>query len=139
MVEIIKKSIAELNFPASVKYHQEHVWTCQEGEFVRVGISDYAQDQLGDVIFVEMPHIGNHFNRGEEFGIVESAKSVSTLFMPVTGEIVAINEELENTPELINQDPYGDGWILLVKVDNKETSLDGLLSSEAYRAVLEGK
>ena len=139
MVEIIKKSIAELNFPASVKYHQEHVWGCQEGEFVRVGISDYAQDQLGDVIFVEMPHIGNHFNRGEEFGIVESAKSVSTLFMPVTGEIVAINEELENTPELINQDPYGDGWILLVKVDNKETALDGLLSSEAYRAVLEGK
>lgn len=139
MVEIIKKSIAELNFPANVKYHQEHAWACQEGEFVRVGISDYAQDQLGDVIFVEMPLVGNHYNRGEEFGIVESAKSVSTLFMPVNGEIVAINEELENTPELINQDPYGDGWILLVKAENKDNALDGLLSPEAYRAVLDGK
>src|SRR5664279_2777653 len=115
MAEIIRKNIAELGFPANVRYHHEHAWACQEGDVVRVGISDYAQEQLGDVIFVEMPHVGDHFNRGKEFGIVESAKSVSTLYMPVSGEIMAINEELDSTPELINKDPYGDGWILLVK------------------------
>lgn len=137
--EIIKKSIAELSFPANVSYHHEHAWACVEADNVRVGISDYAQDQLGDVIFVEMPRVGEKFKQGESFGIVESAKSVSTLYMPVSGEIVAINEELDNTTELINQSPYGDGWIVVVKPDNMATALDGLLAAEGYKSVLEGK
>ena len=138
MAEIIKKSIAELNFPSNVRYHHEHAWACPEGGVVRVGISDYAQDQLGDVIFVEMPRVGDHFNQGEEFGIVESAKSVSTLYMSVSGEIVAVNEELDSNPELINKEPYGGGWIVLVKPDTLDTALDGLLTYEAYKAKLGG-
>lgn len=138
MAEIIKKSIAELSFPSNVRYHHEHAWACLEDGLVRVGISDYAQDQLGDVIFVEMPRVGDHFNRGEEFGIVESAKSVSTLYMSVSGEIVAVNEELDSTPELINKEPYGGGWIVLVKPDTPDMALDGLLTHEAYKAELGG-
>jgi glycine cleavage system H protein len=139
MMEVVKKGIAEFNLPANVSYHQEHAWACQEGDVVRVGISDYAQDQLGDVIFVETPHAGDHFNRGEEFGAVESAKSVSTLYMPVSGEIMVVNEELESAPELINKEPYGAGWILLVKPDNRDNALGGLLTHEAYKSVLMGK
>ena len=139
MMEVVKKSVAELNLPAKLSYHHEHAWACQEGDVVRVGISDYAQDQLGDVIFVETPHVGDHFSRGEEFGVVESAKSVSTLYMPVSGEIIAVNEELESAPELINTEPYGAGWILLVKPDNRDNALDGLLTHAVYQSVLEGK
>lgn len=137
MAEIIKKSIAELNFPEHVRYHHEHVWAILEGDVVRIGISDYAQDQLGDVIFVELPKIGEHFNRGEEFGVVESAKSVSTLYMAVSGEIAAVNEDLETTPELINKAPYGEGWIALVKPDDRGHALDELLTCETYKAKLE--
>ncbi len=137
--EIIKKSISELIFSANMSYHPEHTWACVEGDVVRVGISDFAQDQLGDVIFVEMPRVGDSFKQGESFGIVESAKSVSTLYMPVSGEVVAINEELDNTTELINQSPYGDGWIVVIKPDNMATALEGLLTAEGYKSLLEGK
>ena len=140
MAEIAqKKSIAELSFPDTMSYHHEHAWACVEEDVVRVGISDYAQDQLGDVIFVEFPRVGERFDQGESFGIVESAKSVSTLYMPVSGEIVAINEEVDSDTELVNKSPYGDGWLIIVKPDSSDNALDGLLTAEGYKALLEGK
>lgn len=139
MAEIVKKSIGELDFPAKLRYHPEHAWAGAEDGAIRVGISDYAQDQLGDVIFVELPRVGDRFKQGENFGVVESAKSVSTLYMPVTGEIVDVNGELENTTEPVNQDPYGAGWMVLVKPDDTVKAMDGLLTAEAYKALLEGK
>ena len=134
-----KKSIDELNFPDTISYHPEHAWACKEDDVVRVGISDYAQDQLGDVIFVEFPRIGERFAQGENFGIVESAKSVSTLYMPVSGEILAINDEVDSNTELINQHPYGDGWLVIIKPDDSDSALTGLLTAEGYKSMLEGK
>ena len=139
MAEIVKKSISELSFPAGVSFHHEHAWACAEGDAVKVGISDYAQDQLGDVIYVELPRVGERFRQGENFGIVESAKSVSTLYMPVIGEVVAINDELDSNPELINQEPYGTGWMIVVKPDSQTDIMAGLLTGDAYKALLEGK
>ena len=138
MAEIVKKTIGELIFPDNVSYHSEHTWACVEGDVVRIGISDYAQGQLGDVIFIELPSVGDCFKQGENFGIVESAKSVSTLYMPVGGEIVAVNEELDSTIELINQQPYGAGWVAVVKMDNA-ADLSHLLTAEAYKSMLEGQ
>lgn len=139
MAEVVKKSISELSFPADVNFHHEHAWARAEGDAVKVGISDYAQDQLGDVIYVELPRVGERFRQGENFGIVESAKSVSTLYMPASGEVVAINEELDSNPELINQEPYGAGWMILVKPDSQTDIKAGLLTGDAYKALLEGK
>lgn len=139
MVEVVKKSIGDLAFPADVKYHREHTWAKPDGADAIVGISDYAQDQLGDVIFVELPRVGDHFGQGEEFGVVESAKSVSTLYMPLAGEVTAVNEALEDSPELVNQAPYGAGWIIRVKPDSFEAAAGGLLDPASYKAMLEGK
>lgn len=139
MAEIVKKSINELHFPPALTYHPEHTWACREEDTVRVGISDYAQDQLGDVIFIELPAVGDRFSQGESFGIVESAKSVSTLYMPVSGEVVAINEELNNSPELINQEPYGTGWVVVIKPESQDAALGGLLTADSYKTLLEGK
>ena len=139
MAEIVKKSITELNFPDAMMYHREHAWARVDGEFIRVGISDYAQDQLGDVIFVELPRVGEYFKQGESFGIVESAKSVSTLYMPVAGEIVAVNDELEVATEPINQQPYSDGWMVLIRPADQTNALNGLLTSDEYKSILEVK
>ena len=139
MAEIIKKSISELNFPVDLSYYREHTWAQPKGEFIQVGISDYAQDQLGDVIFVELPRVGEHFRQGESFGIVESAKSVSTLYMPVSGEIMAVNDELDSSAEIINQRPYSNGWIAIVKPADSANALAGLLTSEEYKNLLGGK
>lgn len=140
MAEVAKKkSVAELSFPDTMSYHPEHAWACKEDDVVRVGISDYAQDQLGDVIFVGFPRVGERFDQGESFGIVESAKSVSTLYMPVSGEIVAINEDVDGDPELINKQPYGDGWLVIVKPDSSDNALSGLLTADGYKSMLEGK
>ena len=138
MAEVVKKPVSQLNFPINIRYHREHAWVRDEGEVLRVGISDYAQNQLGDVIFVELPRIGDRFRQGDSFGLVESAKSVSTLYMPVSGEVIGINPELENTPELINQQPYGKGWMLLIRRAEQVDSLSRLLSNEEYRRTLEG-
>ncbi len=131
------KELEELKLPEDVSYTKEHEWAKIEGDVVVIGITDYAQDQLGDIVFVEMPEEGDSFSSGEEFGTLESVKAVSELYIPVSGEIVAVNEELEDTPELLNQDPYG-GWIIKVKPDNME-EMDDLLDHNAYLKILEGE
>lgn len=136
MAENKKNSAGDLSFPANMRYHREHAWARPEDNAVRVGISDYAQHQLGDVIFVELPQIGDRFAQGENFGMVESAKSVSTLYMPVSGEVIAVNEKLADSPEFVNQEPYGAGWMVLVKPDDKEKALDGLLTGDVYQSLL---
>jgi glycine cleavage system H protein len=131
------KEIHELNLPEDVHYTKDHEWAKVTGDTVKIGISDYAQDQLGDIVFVEMPAVGESFDEGDEFGTLESVKAVSELYAPISGEVVAINEDLEDSPELLNQDPYG-GWIVEVKPkDIKE--LEQLLDRETYLGVLKGE
>ena len=108
------KEISQLVLPEDVKYATDHEWARVEGDEVVIGLADYAQDQLGDIVFVELPGEGDTFDKGDEFGTVESVKAVSELYMPLGGEIVAVNEALEDSPELLNQDPYG-GWIIEIK------------------------
>jgi len=131
------KELNELNFPDDARYAESHEWARAEGDKVKVGISDYAQDQLGDIVFVELPEVGDTFNKKEEFGTVESVKAVSELYMPFAGEIVAINSALEDAPEKVNNTPYGDGWMIEVKADNP-SELDELMDNNAYLGTLKG-
>ena len=131
------KEINDLILPDDIHYAESHEWAKAEGDNIRVGISDYAQDQLGDIVFVEMPEVGETFDKGTEFGTVESVKAVSELYMPVGGEIVAVNSALEDAPELINNTPYSDGWIIEVKADDP-AELEGLMTKNAYLASLKG-
>jgi glycine cleavage system H protein len=121
----------------NVRYAESHEWANAEGDNVKVGISDYAQDQLGDIVFVEMPDVGETFDKGAEFGTVESVKAVSELYMPVGGEIVAVNGALEDSPELINNTPYSDGWMIEVKPEDS-AELDSLMTKDAYLTSLKG-
>ena len=124
-----------VHLPEELLYTAEHFWVKQEGGLVLCGITDHAQNELGDVVFVEMPQVGATVKRGERIGDVESVKTVSNLYAPLSGEVVEVNEHLKEHPELINQDPYGKGWILKLKpADLSEFSL--LLSPEAYREKL---
>ena len=131
------KEIAELNFPEDVRYSQSHEWVKADGETARIGITDYAQDQLGDIVFVELPDVGESFEKGAEFGTVESVKAVSELYLPVSGEIAAINESLEDAPELINNTPFSDGWMIEVKLDDA-SQLDALMDKDTYLSTLKG-
>ena len=131
------KEINELNFPDDVRYAESHEWARREGDTIKVGISDYAQDQLGDIVFVELPEVGDTFGKAEEFGTVESVKAVSELYLPVAGEVVAINDTLEDAPEKVNNSPYGDGWMLEVKAENP-SELDDLMDNNAYIGTLKG-
>ena len=117
--------------PTDLRYTQEHEWARDEQGRVRVGITQYAQDALGDVVYVDLPATGTHIDRGQPFGEVESTKSVSDLYAPLSGTIVERNESLESSPELVNSDPYGEGWMVLLEPDGEE-GLDGLLSAEQY-------
>ena len=122
------------------KYTKEHEWAhvdATDPAIVAIGVSDYAQAQLGDVVMVELPEIGDEFDEDEIFGAVESPKSVSDLFMPVAGEVVAVNEALLDEPELVNSSPYGSGWIIRVRV-NDPGSLSGLMDGAGYKAFIEG-
>ena len=123
--------IEKLNFPDEVKYSSEHTWVKAAGDTAIVGISDYAQDQLGEIIFVELPHPGDSFGPGQVFGVVESAKTASELYMPVAGTVSEVNEALEDNPERVNEDPFGQGWMLKVKVDDPGR-MDTLLDNKAY-------
>ena len=125
------KEINELNFPDDIRYVKSHEWARLEGDTVKVGISDYAQDQLGDIVFVEMPAAGETFAQGDEFGTVESVKAVSELYMPIGGEIVAVNSPLEDAPELVNNTPYSDGWMIEVKPEDP-AQMDGLMTKDDY-------
>lgn len=109
------KEISELILPDNLRYAKDHEWAKAEGETVRVGLDDYAQDQLGDIVFVELPQVGDRFQRGEVFATVESVKAVCECYLPVGGEISAVNSALEDSPELINKSPYADGWLVEVK------------------------
>ena len=131
------KELNELNFPAEVRYAESHEWARSEGDRVKIGISDYAQDQLGDIVFVELPEVGDTLGKGEEFGTVESVKAVSELYMPVAGEVVAANSSLEDAPEKVNNTPYGDGWMIEIKAENT-SELDDLMDNDAYLGTLKG-
>jgi glycine cleavage system H protein len=131
------KEISELKFPEELRYAEDHEWAKAQGDTVIIGISDYAQDQLGDVVFVELPQVGDTFAKGDEFGTVESVKAVSELYMPVGGEIVAANTALEDAPELVNNEPYTGGWMVEVKVQNAG-ELDALMTRDAYLNLLKG-
>ena len=131
------KELSEINLPVDLRYAESHEWAKSEGDKVKIGISDYAQDQLGDIVFVELPEIGDSLEKGEEFGTVESVKAVSELYMPVGGEIVAVNPALEDSPESVNNSPYTEGWMIEVKPDSP-SELDALLTHDAYLENLKG-
>ena len=124
-----------MNVPAELKYTKEHEWIRVEGEEAVVGITDYAQSQLGDIVFVECETVGDALEAGETFGTIEAVKTVSDLYLPVAGEVLEFNEEPEGEPELVNKDPYGKGWIVKIKISD-ETELDGLLNADAYKAII---
>ena len=123
-----------MNVPAELNT-KEHEWIRVEGEEAVVGITDYAQSQLGDIVFVECETVGDALEAGETFGTIEAVKTVSDLYLPVAGEVLEFNEELEGEPELVNKDPYGKGWIVKIKISD-ETELDGLLNADAYKAII---
>ncbi len=124
-----------MNFPENLKYTSEHEWIRVDGEFAYVGITDYAQDQLGDIVFVDVPSVGEKLAKGAVFGTIEVVKTISDLFLPVSGEIIEINATLEDNPELVNSDPYGEGWIVKIKLFNA-SELDALLDVVAYRKLI---
>ena len=131
------KEINDLNLPEDVKYTKDHEWAKSEGDTVTIGINDYAQDQLGEIVFVELPEVGDSFAAEDEFGSVESVKAVSEMYMPISGEIVGVNENLEDAPELVNEDCYQGGWIIKIKPsDNSE--MDALMDKAAYLEMLKG-
>lgn len=130
------KEFDQLNLPADLRYSEDHEWAKADGDVVRIGVSDYAQDQLGDIVFVEMPEVGESFEKGDEFGTLESVKAVSELYLPISGEIVAVNEALVDAPELLNEDPYAQ-WIIEVKASDL-SELEELLDVTAYSAIIKG-
>ncbi len=115
------------------RYANSHEWARRDGDEIVVGISDYAQESLSDIVYVELPEEGDTFERGENFGVVESVKAASDVYAPVSGEVVAVNEELEEAPELINQDPYGAGWLIRLK-PSTPSEFDDLMDADAYAA-----
>lgn len=131
------KDVSELKFPAELRYAASHEWAKPEGARVRIGITDYAQDQLGDIVFVELPPVGKTIAKGAPFGSVESVKAVSEVYMPVGGTIVEINKVLETSPETVNGSPYGEGWMIVVEPASAD-ELKALLTREAYVDTLKG-
>lgn len=121
-----------MNIPDDLLYTQEHEWVRIEGDTAAVGITDFAQGELGDIIFVEFPDLGATFSQGDTFGTVEAVKTVADLFIPVSGEIIAVNMDLEDAPEKVNNDPYGEGWMVKVKLSNPGER-ENLLNSAAYK------
>ncbi len=124
-----------MNAPANLKYTKEHEWVRVEGNEAYVGITDYAQSELGEIVFVEVETVGESLEEGEVFGTVEAVKTVSDLFIPVSGEILEFNTDLEDAPELVNDDPYGKGWMVKISVADA-AQLDNLLSAEAYKELI---
>lgn len=126
-----------MNFPNDVKYTKEHEWIRLEGDVAYVGITDYAQEQLGDIVFVDIQTVGETLAADETFGTIEVVKTISDLFLPVAGEILEQNAALEERPELVNKDPYGEGWLIKIR-PSADADFDGLLDAEAYRALING-
>lgn len=124
-----------MEFPTNIKYTNEHEWIRLEGDIAYVGITDYAQQQLGDIVFIDVPTEGETLEKGETFGTVEVVKTVSDLFLPIGGEIMEVNSQLEEHPELVNQDPYGEGWIIKLKPTDAG-EMDELLDAAAYKEII---
>ena len=120
----------------NARYADSHEWARKDGDLITVGVSDFAQESLSDIVYVELPEVGDTFERAESFGVVESVKAASDVYAPVGGEVVAINEELEDAPELVNQDPYGVGWLIRL-APSDPAEFDELLAPEAYKAIAE--
>jgi len=133
----MSKEIRDLVLPEDLRYTEDHEWGKQEGDCIKVGITDYAQDQLGDIVFVELPEVGSSFEKGDEFGTLESVKAVSELYMPIAGEIVAINEALADSPEQVSSDPYGNGWMVVIKPNN-DGEFAALKDRGAYLEMIKG-
>ena len=133
----MSKEISELVLADDVRYTHDHEWAKQEDDNVKVGITDYAQDQLGDIVFVELPEVGQSFDKGEEFGTLESVKAVSELYMPISGEVVAINEALADEPELVNKEPYQKGWMIAIRPEDA-SEFESLKNKGAYLEMLKG-
>ena len=133
----MSKEINELVIAEDVRYSKDHEWIKARGDNFVVGISDYAQDQLGDIVFVEVPEVGDQFEKESEFGTIESVKAVSEIYMPIGGEVVAVNQALEDSPELLNKDPYGKGWIVEIKPADP-AEMDDLMDKNAYLEMLKG-
>jgi glycine cleavage system H protein len=131
------KEISDLNLPDDVKYTESHEWAKIFDGIVTIGLNDYAQDQLGEIVFVELPENGDTFSKGDEFGSVESVKAVSEIYIPISGEIVEINEDLEDAPELVNESCYENGWLVKIQPDDV-SQLDDLFDKTAYFDTLKG-
>lgn len=124
-----------MNIPAELKYTKDHEWVKIDGDTATVGITDFAQGELGDIVYVEVETLDETLDKDEVFGTVEAVKTVSDLFLPLTGEIMAFNETLEDEPEKVNTDPYGDGWMIKIKISDA-SEVEGLMSDEAYKALV---
>ena len=124
-----------MNIPADLKYTKDHEWIRVDGDEAVIGITDFAQSELGDIVFVEIETEGEELDQEEVFGTVEAVKTVSDLFMPVSGEVISFNEELEDAPEKVNEDPYGEGWMIRLKITDK-SQIDNLLSSDDYQKLI---
>ena len=122
-----------MNIPAELHYSDHDEWIRVEGDEIVTGITDYAQDQLSDIVYVELPEVGDHYEAGDAYGVVESVKAASDVYMPAAGEVIAVNSDLEDEPEVVNEDPYGKGWFVRIKVDNA-AGLDGLMDAAAYKS-----
>jgi glycine cleavage system H protein len=127
--------MADAKIPDNLLYTEEHEYILREADEIVVGITDYAQGELSDIVYVELPEVGNSFIKAEVFGNIEAVKAVSDLYTPVGGEVVAVNEALQDDPAIVNSDPYGDGWMIRVRM-NDPAELDDLLSPEAYKALI---
>jgi glycine cleavage system H protein len=126
-----------MNIPENLKYTKDHEWVKVDGDIATVGITDFAQGELGDIVFVEIETVGETMEKEETFGTIEAVKTVSDLFMPMSGEIIEKNEELDDSPEVVNKDPYGKGWMIKVKVSHP-SEFDDLLDATAYKELIEG-
>jgi len=122
-------------YPADLKYSKEHEWVKADGNIATIGITTHAQDELGDIVYVELPKVGTKFSAMKEFGVVESVKTVSTLYCPVSGEVTEVNPSLSSKPETVNSDPHGEGWMIRIKMTDP-SELNGLLSAQDYEALI---
>ncbi len=128
-----------MEFPEDLKYSKEHEWVLIEDNVATVGITDYAQDQLGDIVFVELPAIGDKVSKEDAFGVVESVKAVSDIYAPVSGKVLEVNDDLPDNPEMVNEDPYGDGWMIKIEMNDPEDLQDLMTAAEYEEYVAEEK
>ncbi len=128
-----------MEFPEDLKYSKEHEWVLVEGNVATVGITDYAQDQLGDIVFVELPGLGDKVSKEDAFGVVESVKAVSDVYAPVSGKVLEVNDDLPENPEMLNEDPYGDGWMIKIEMNDLEELQDLMTAAEYEEYVAEEK